>query len=183
MNEGLIPNRYAKALFKYAIDEGVAERVYGEMRQLSMSFASEEALAATIDNPFLAIADREKLLLTASGAKQGGCFDKFILLVIKHNRENFMREIALAYEKIYREANKIALVDIITASKLSDEQVSKIIEVVEKQLKDKKLETNVSVDPDLLGGFIVKVDSMVLDTSIKNELKKLRLKLLSNKER
>ena len=180
MNEGLIPNRYAKALYKYATEEGVAKEVYAEMQQLSKSYANEPVLAPTVDNPFVALSDKEKVLLSASGATQGGCFDKFILLVIKHNRENFMREIALSYEKIYREANKIALVDIITATKLSDEQIAKIMEVVKKQLQDKTLETSVTVNPELLGGFIVKVDSMVLDTSIMNELKKLRLKLLSN---
>ena len=89
-----------------------------------------------------------------------------------------MREMSLAYGKIYREANNIAQVNITTATELPEDKLSQIIEVVQHELKGKTVEKTVSVNPDLIGGFMVQVDSMVLDTSIKNELKKLRLKLL-----
>jgi F0F1-type ATP synthase delta subunit len=61
---------------------------------------------------------------------------------------------------------------------LPDDKLSQIIEVVQHQLEGKTIERTVTVDKDLIGGFTVQVDSMVLDASIKNELKKLRLKLL-----
>ena len=89
-----------------------------------------------------------------------------------------MREMSLAYGKIYREANNIAQVNITTATELPEDKLSQIIEVVQHELKGKTVEKTVSVNPDLIGGFMVQVDSMVLDTSFKIELKKLRLKLL-----
>ena len=183
MNEGLIPKRYAKALYKYAEGEKSTAEVYDEMKQLVESYVANAGLADAVDNPFMASSDKEKVLLSASGAQKGGSTDKFIKLVIKHNRENFMRAIALDYGEIYRENNHIARVNIAVASKLPDDKLTKIIEVVERQLKGKTIEKTVTIDPELIGGFVVKVDSMVLDTSIKNELKKLRLKLLSSKER
>jgi F0F1-type ATP synthase delta subunit len=69
-------------------------------------------------------------------------------------------------------------VNIVTATQLPDDKLSQIIEVVQHQLEGKTIERTVTVDKDLIGGFTVQVDSMVLDASIKNELKKLRLKLL-----
>ena len=124
MNEGLIPNRYAKALYKYATEEGVAKEVYAEMQQLSKSYANEPVLAPTVDNPFVALSDKEKVLLSASGATQGGCFDKFILLVIKHNRENFMQsasdnaknlldDLQLEYNKLRQQGITTELLDIV----------------------------------------------------------------------
>ena len=178
MNDGLIPNRYAKALYKFAIEENATEAVYLQMKRLSESYAMLPELKKTVDNPFLPVADREKVLLSASGAEKDGCLDKFILMVIKNNRESAMREMALAYGKYYREANNIAQVNITTATELPEDKLSQIIEVVQHQLKGKTIEQSVSVDPELIGGFTVQVDSMVLDSSIKNELKKLRLKLL-----
>ncbi len=178
MNDGLIPNRYAKALYKVAQEEGVTQEVYLQMKRLSESYEALPELKKTVDNPFLPVADREKVLLSASGAQNGGCLDKFILMVIKSNRECFMREMSLAYGKIYREANNIAQVNITTATELPEDKLSQIIEVVRHELKGKTVEKTVTVNPDLIGGFMVQVDSMVLDTSIKNELKKLRLKLL-----
>mgnify|MGYP002518180704 CR=1 FL=1 len=112
MNDGLIPNRYAKALYKFAIEEKASEEVYLQMKRLSESYEALPELKKTVDNPFLPVADREKVLLSASGAEKDGCLDKFILMVIKNNRESSMREMALSYGKIYREANNIAQVNI-----------------------------------------------------------------------
>ena len=178
MNDGLIPNRYAKALYKVAQEEGVTKDVYLQMKRLSESYEALPELKKTVDNPFLPVSDREKVLLSASGASKGGCLDKFILMVIKNNRECFMREISLAYGKIYREANNIAQVNITTAVELPNDKLSQIVEVIQAQLNGKTVEETVTVDSSLIGGFKVQVDSMVLDTSISNELKKLRLKLL-----
>ena len=85
----------------------------------------------------------------------------------------------MPYLKIYREAFGIASVEIVTAIELGDDEISGIMDVVKRQLGGKTMEQTVRVDADLIGGFTVNVDGMVLDASIKNELKKLRLKLLS----
>jgi F-type H+-transporting ATPase subunit delta len=179
MNDGLIPTRYARALYKFAMESDSAAQVYGEVKQLSKSF-TDITMQRTVDNPFIAIADKEKVLLSAAGAQKDGCLDKFVLMVIRHNRENFMREIILQYGKIYRERNNIAQVEIVTASKMPDAKIAEIADVVKTQLAGKTIEETHTVNPELIGGFLVKVDNIVLDATIKNELKKLRLKLLSN---
>ena len=84
-----------------------------------------------------------------------------------------------AYLNLYGEAFGIASVEIVSAIDLSDTEISGILDVVKRQLGGKTMEQSVKVDPQLIGGFTVSVDGMVLDASIKNELKKLRLKLLS----
>ncbi|MGN0212333.1 MAG: ATP synthase F1 subunit delta [Muribaculaceae bacterium] len=181
MNEGLIPGRYAKALYKFACEQGESDAVYARMKMLTASFDAQPALRKAVENRFLPSADKEKVLLTAASApaKAGDCLAKFIQLVIGHNREDYMREIALAYQRLYRDANGIAQVEIVTAHKLDDDQLEKIVAVVRQQLAGKKIEQTQRVDAGLIGGFVVKVDSLLLDASIKNELKKLRLKLLS----
>ena len=90
-----------------------------------------------------------------------------------------MRDIALAFMRLYRENNGIARVEIVTATELGDNEINAIIDVVKNQLKGKTIELSKRVDPSLIGGFMVDVDSRVLDASVKNQLEKLRLKLLS----
>ena len=179
MNDGLIPNRYAKALYKHACEVGEAAEVYAQMKTLAQSFADVEGLKATIDNPFIAIEDKEKVLLKASGAKKDGSLDKFIFLVDKHSRTTMLQAMALAYIKIYRAEQKMSQVEIATACKLPEQKIKEITATVEKYLDGRSLETSTRIDESLIGGFVVKVDSVVLDASVKNELKKLRLKLLS----
>ena len=179
MNDGLIPNRYAKALYKFAIENGQQQSVYNEVKQLAASYDAMPELKAAISNPFIAVEEKEKVLLTAACAKQGGCLDRFLLLVIDKNRVDYLRPISLAYLKQYRQDNGIANVEIVTATELPEQEINGIVDVVKKQLSGKSLEISKSVDSDLIGGFTVSVDGQVLDASVKNELKKLRLKLLS----
>ncbi|MCF0203798.1 MAG: ATP synthase F1 subunit delta [Muribaculaceae bacterium] len=179
MNDGLIPNRYAKALYKQAIEAGDAKAVYEQSLSLEQAYASEAALAKTVSNPYVVAADKSRVLLTAAGAEKGGSLDKFITLVIKNNREDFLRMIALSYAKLYRKANNIAQVEIVTATQLPEDKIEAILGVVKQQLSGKTLEISKRVDSDLIGGFVVNVDSLVLDASVRNELNKMRVKLLS----
>ena len=99
--------------------------------------------------------------------------------MIKNNRVNFVRGIALAYQDIYRKENGIVRVVITTAAELPQTDVDKIKAIVVKAEPGKQLEFDNVVNPDIIGGFTIAVESMMLDASVKNELKKLRLKLLS----
>ena len=179
MNDGLIPNRYAKALYKLSQERGDTAAVYQEMKQLDVAYASESGLKKAVNNPFLPVADKLKLLCAASGGKLDGTSARFIELVIKNNRIDFLRSIALAFMRQYRELNGIAKVEVVTATQLGDDEINDIVDVVKEQLGGKTIELTKSVNPDLIGGFTVDVDSRVLDASVRSQLEKLRLKLLS----
>ena len=159
MNDGLIPNRYAKALFKLAQEKGDTAAVYKQMKQLDIAYSAEAGLKKAVNNPFLPVADKLALLCAASGAGQDATVAKFMELVIKNNRIDFMRPIALAFMKQYRELNGIAKVEVVTATQLGDDEINEIIDVVKSQLGGKTIELTKSVDPDLIGGFTVDVDS------------------------
>ena len=179
MNEGLISGRYAKALFKHCVEKGIASQVYDQMNRLASAFEAEKALQIAVDNPYLHPADKERVLLTAAGAVQGDSVDKFVLLLIKNNRINLIRTMALSYGDIYRKVNSIARVVITTAVCIDAEELEKIKKIVAGNVDAESIEFKHIVNPDLIGGFTVNIDSKLLDASVRNELKKLRLKLLS----
>ena len=165
MNDGLIPNRYAKALFKLSQERGDTAVVYKEMKQLDAAYTAESGLKKAVNNPFLPIGDKTKLLCAASGASQEGTSAKFMELVIKNNRIDFLRPIALAFMKQYRELNGIAKVEVVTATALGDDEINDIVDVVKEQLGGKTIELTKRVDPDLIGGFTVDVDSQAVRAS------------------
>lgn len=181
MNEGLIPSRYAKALHLYAEEAGKAAAVYEQTERLAAGYEAHPQMSRAVENPFLPLADKQQLLLVASGAENDGCLDKFFKLVFSHGRESFIRSMALAYGKRYRDVNKISQVEIATASSFSQAVMDKIKDSVQTHLKGRTLEYRQRVDASLIGGFTVRVDGEVLDASMNNDLRKLRLKLLSKK--
>ncbi|MFR0836096.1 MAG: F0F1 ATP synthase subunit delta [Barnesiella sp.] len=180
MNEGLIPSRYAKALYKFATEKGSAQKVYNELGDLVNSFSTHPALGKAMGNPALPARDKEQLLATAMGGNPDDSLLRFVRLVIRNRRESFMRAIALTYQSIYRDANNIARITVVTAVTLGNEVLDKIKALMQSKT-DKTLEFVYVTDPSIIGGFILKVDSMQLDASVNNELKKLRLKLINSK--
>ena len=167
MNEGLIPSRYAKALHLYAEEAGKAAAVYEQTERLAAGYEAHPQMSRAVENPFLPLADK--------------CLDKFFKLVFSHGRESFIRSMALAYGKRYRDVNKISQVEIATASSFSQAVMDKIKDSVQTHLKGRTLEYRQRIDASLIGGFTVRVDGEVLDASMSNDLRKLRLKLLSKK--
>lgn len=182
MNQGLIPNRYAKALYKFACDKGESDRVYDLMKTLAASFMEQPRLQAVISNPYIAADDKTRLLMTAAHAdeKKDTCYVDLLHLLLHNRRIEFARDIALAYLDIYREANNIYLVKLTTAADLPEEEVKRLHDLVERHLNGAAMEFSRTVDPELIGGFVIDINSERLDASVSNELKQLRLKLLSN---
>ena len=178
MNEGLIPQRYAKALYKLAVERGNAEKVYLEMKTVADSFASIPGLQKVLSNPYVKREDKEKLLLTAAGDMVEDDYRSFVKLILDRKRADFAQLMALAYCDIFRKENRIARVRIITASKLDDAMMQKLRDIVTKAYPGMTLEFSYDVDPELIGGFVIDVDGQRLDASISNEIEQLRLKLL-----
>ncbi len=180
MNDGLIPQRYAKALYKYALEKNNTAAVYDEMKQVVASFESLPDLQKVMTNPFVGRDRKEKLLISAAGDKVEDDYRRFVKLVLDHNREEYAYTMALDYRRIYREAHQIAQVVLTTAAELPSAETDKIKAVVEAAFKGYTLEFTQRINPDIIGGFVVDVNSTRMDASISNELEQLRLKLLSS---
>ncbi|MDE7388267.1 MAG: F0F1 ATP synthase subunit delta, partial [Muribaculaceae bacterium] len=85
------------------------------------------------------------------------------------------------YIALYRKANRIYRVTVTSAATLSDAESERIRQLVSGHLPaDATAEFTFSVDPELIGGFTVAIDNERLDASVANELKQLRLKLITN---
>lgn len=208
MNEGLIPKRYAKALYKFAVEKKADNGLYRMMGNLGKSFADNPALNSTVANPFVADSDKIALLTTAAEmpapvadskaveskaeeASSAAAVDKeasssvvkevyadFLKLLSHNSRLAMAAAIARAYCAYYRAEHHIYKVRIVSAMPLDEPERARLGSLIDSHLGGATAEYNYSVDPDLIGGFTVDIDNERLDASVKNELKQLRLKLL-----
>ncbi|MBO7608755.1 MAG: ATP synthase F1 subunit delta [Muribaculaceae bacterium] len=179
MNDGLIPKRYAKALYKLAKENGDTQEIYELLKTMSRGLKGLDDVKRVMLNPKIPNEDKGKVMMQVIGAQPGSSLDKFILLVIKNNRTELLRKIALSYVNIYREEHNIAKLEITTATQLPQEKIDNIVAVVKQHLGDLTYEIEHKIDPELIGGFTVKVGDTLLNASVKNELNQLRLKLIS----
>lgn len=180
MKEGLIPRRYAKALYKVALERNNDTRIYDLMQTLGQSFDANPQLQAVVANPFVGDAAKVELLETAAGATAADTtFTDFLKLTEQNGRIDFVRQIALAYEDIYRTARNIRLVRVVSAAPLDPAVEKRIRDIVAAHAHGATVDFSSAVDPNLIGGFIVNIDNERLDASLKSEFEHLRRSLLN----
>ena len=177
MSDGLIPRRYAKALYKYAVENGDSQEIYEILKGLSFRHTAIDELKRAVLNPDISNEDKGAFMLKLLGAKPGSSLDKFLLLCVRNNRAEYLQKISLAYVDLYREAHEIAHVVITTAVPMPEAEINAIIDIVKRRLGAMTLEIEQLIDPELIGGFTVKINGLVLDASVKRELNELQLQL------
>lgn len=181
MDKGLIPRRYAKALFEVAAERRDDVAVYSLMQSLAASFAAEPALATTVANPFVTVDDKIALLTQAAGGKLGAAdatYQDFLKLLGTNRRLDMAWDIARAYIDLYRSANSIYRVVVESAAPLSDKDRKRLEAIIAAHVGKGSMEYDYRINPALIGGFTVTVNSERLDASVANQLKQLRLQLI-----
>lgn len=179
MSEGVIPGRYAMALYKYAVDNKKTSVLYTVAAEVEKAFVATPDLRKTLLNPVVKTDDKISIMMTVGGKNADKYYQNFVKLVFDQKREEYMREIFLKYSQIYRQKNNISLVEVTTAIDIDKATLDKIVAIVKSRTQN-KVEMVYKTDSSIIGGFIIKIDSQQLDASIDREIKKLRLKLLNS---
>lgn len=182
MDQGLIPRRYAKALYAVGVERSDTANLYQLMQALGKAFADTPGLAATVANPFVSDADKTSLLIQAVGGNDGkpdATYVDFLKLLEKNKRTALARDIARAYVDLYRQQNAIYRVDICSAAPMGERERARLEQIIAKHVGEGTIEYNYTTDPSLIGGFTVTVNSERLDASVSSQLKQLRLKLVN----
>ena len=177
MNSGKISVRYAKAIYEYASAQKEDESVYEEMKCLVKSFQTFPLLKETMENPTVSSQEKEKILTTAAGISTSRSFSQFLNLIRANHRETYVMHIALMYGDYYRKQKGIIAGKLITAEPIGVEVVNKMKLLITAG-SDNTVDFEVATDPSLVGGFIIEIESNLLDASIKSQLKKIRYQLM-----
>jgi F-type H+-transporting ATPase subunit delta len=159
---------YAEAAFAIA-REANALPVWGEMLRLASGVAADAQMRETLDSPKLSSAEKESLFLSVCGDKLDAQGRSFIRVLVESDRIALLPEIRRLFDALKDDADGIARAHITSAFPVSDAEVDSMRAALERRF-GKKVETTVSVDPDLIGGATIVVGDTVIDGSIRGEL-------------
>jgi F-type H+-transporting ATPase subunit delta len=172
-----LAGRYAVALFELAEDRGTLDAVATDLRSLQEMVAGSADLARLIRSPVLS-RDEQARALAALGARAGfNDLTRRFLGVLAHKRRLFaLPEIVTAYDALLAEHRGEVGAEVVSAVPLSAAQ----LESVRRQLAaavGQTVKLSTAVDPDLLGGLVVRLGSRMIDASIRTKLRQLELAL------
>lgn len=179
MNEGLIPRRYAKALYDVASERQQATRLYTLMGALTAAAGAQPELTRTLANPYVDDADKRRLLTTAAGASgDDTTFVDWLRILAQNHRMGMAADIARAYIDCYCSERRIYPVTVTSAAPLGPQESKRLRDLIQTHIGDASMEYAERVDPALIGGFAIDIASERLDASVRNRLEQMRHNLL-----
>ena len=167
--------RYAKAMYDIANEENSINEVYKDMNFINELNSGSLDFKNLLSNSQINFQDKKKLILSL--IKQSNALtEKLIDLLIHNKRVKIIGDIARSFIQLYNKHNNIKEATIITASPINNELESKILSMINiKDAKSVNL-TNV-VNPNIIGGFIIRFDGKEYNASVKQNLNNLKTEL------
>jgi F-type H+-transporting ATPase subunit delta len=163
---------YARALFEAARDSGVLDRVHEELGEFADALDSERNLQVFLFSPYFS-SDEKKDGVRRIVSDADERFVNFLELLAERHRMPALFRIRRIFDSLWAEENKLLPVTVTSATELDQGLVEEIGSRIEEQT-GRRVELSSNVDPDVLGGLMVRVGNMVLDATIRNRLEQLR---------
>ncbi|MBL4854975.1 MAG: ATP synthase F1 subunit delta [Robiginitomaculum sp.] len=169
--------RYAGALLELAEDAKALKPTEKNLKALAKLFAKNDSLIDMANSPVITDADKAKtLLVLAKKAKLGKLVSNFVGLVASNGRAGELPTMVVAFEHMLAERRGTENALVTSATKLTTTQINAIKASLKKSLGH-AVTLDMRIDPDLLGGFAVKIGSRYFDASLKAKLNGLKLAL------
>src|SRR5690349_19106771 len=163
---------YARALFEVARERDILDEIHDELDAFTKALNENRELAVFFFSPYFSSEEKKDGLERAvTGADP--IFMNFLETLLERHRMPVIFRMRARFEQLWDEENKLLPVEITSSVELDKEIVAQIGDRIGEQT-GQKVELSSKVDPDILGGLVVRVGNFVLDASIRNRLNQLR---------
>ena len=163
---------YARSLFQVAREQGKLDELREQLGQFADALKENRELAVFFFSPYFSTHEKQQSLGTLlEGADE--IFLNFLALLIENHRMPVIFRIRQEYERLWEEENRMLPVEITSAIAL-DEATTESLGRTIGERAGRKVTLAARVDPDILGGIVIRVGNSILDASIRNRLEQLR---------
>jgi F-type H+-transporting ATPase subunit delta len=168
-----LAGRYASALFDLARDQRQIDSVSRSLDALNQAMLDSRDFAELVDSPVVSREEAGQAL--AALAPQLGLdpiTTNFVGVLARNGRKNQLRAVIRAFGRLAAEHRGETVAEVLTARPLNDDQITHL----KQQLRTRagrEVSIDAQVNPDILGGIVVKLGSQMIDASIRTKLNRL----------
>jgi F-type H+-transporting ATPase subunit delta len=163
---------YARALFEVATEHDSLDEIHDQLGAFADAMNETRELAMFFFSPYFAV-DEKKNGLERAVSDANPEFRNFLEALIERHRMPAIFRIRAVFEGLWEEAHKLLSVQIVSAIELDETTVKSLQEKIGAQV-DREIEVSRVVDPDSLGGIVLRVGNVIMDASIRTRLDQLR---------
>jgi F-type H+-transporting ATPase subunit delta len=174
---GEILEPYAQALMSVAQSHDLVDRFGDDVNALLSVIGESEDFRNLLVNPLIK-ADVKKGVLRQIASEQVHPYMlNFLLLLVDRKRVMFLEGICKQYQTLLRHLRQTVLAEVTSAVALNDAQKDAVRQRVKDMLGAQQVELETRIDPELIGGVVIKVGSQVIDASLRGQLRRIGLRL------
>jgi len=169
----IVANPYAQALFNYSKKNDLTGRITKDLISLYQIFYGNPELLDYLLNPTVNSNEKKEIIITLLKSKINiGVFNLLIIL-LERNRIYLLETIIQKYLILIQNYTSVKIIEILTATRLTKTQQKFLIKRVKKLTTAKKFLITIHNDPKLIGGILIRLDSKILDFTVRNQLRQL----------
>ena len=169
---GEIATVYARSLFEVALERDALDVVREQLGQFADALQDNRDLQVFFFSPYFSSEEKKDALGKAvTGADEA--ISNFLELLVEKHRMPAIFRIRREYDRLWERENRLLPVTITSAIELDSSTVDGIGKAIGDQT-GRTVELTANVDPDVLGGIVLRVGNSILDASIRNRLEQLR---------
>lgn len=172
-----ITTPYAEAFLQVSDARGETDQVVDQARAILDLWHNSPELREAMASPVLEVEAKKAALISLFADQVTPSFLNLLKLLADRQRIGILDAVLDRLIELFREQRQIALATVTSAAPLSDEQQAQLADRIRAVAGTDNVEVNLQVDPALIGGFILRVGSKVIDTSLSGQVRRLGLEL------
>jgi len=175
MPAGASARRYAQAVFEIALESDHLELWLDDLTQLADSITNEE-LRQTLSAPRISMSQKETLIRESLGSSVGPLALNLMALLASRGLVEMLPGIADRYQEMLDIHQGVERAEVVSAVSLTGEQQLHVTRML-NDLSGKDVRLTTRVDPEILGGLVIRVGDKVMDGSARARLQNMRREL------
>lgn len=176
--EGPLLRVYAGALFELAREKGELEERKAEAELLLDVLDREKRIGRVLVSPRVTASRKTSFVREVFGDHFSRDLRSFVLLLVEKNRQVFLREMLGTFVELCEEEKGDLRGRVTTAAPLAEEDAAALVEELSRRA-GRRVILEKTVDPQLLGGGVLRIGDILADGSLRRRIRELRLRLLA----
>ncbi len=169
----ILNKRYARALLSLAEENNILERSYKDMQMIHDVFRQNKSLVILLKSPVIRISKKQNVVSQLFKNQVHPLILRYMLIIVRKQRGNMLEGISDAYLRVYKEYLGIEQVRLTTAVPVDDSVRARALEAARK-ITPHEIEFEETLDPDIIGGFILNLGDKQYNASVKHRMQRIR---------
>jgi F-type H+-transporting ATPase subunit delta len=171
------PRRYAEAAFEIALRDGTLGAWHSDLGRCDRAFG-DPRVAHVARDPALPMQARLEVIERVGGAPLSGPVRNLILLLLQRRRIEFLPRVVAEFQRLVDRRDGVTRASVTAAAALTGDERGALRERLSRMTGGEVVMTE-TIDPDLLGGVVVRLGDRMIDGSVRGRLQRLRSQLIS----